>query len=832
MDDLFEQVSGYLSEPRYRRLKFTPVTEALPPQNEMVTSPLTGALESSVDERQQQLELEVTQLLPPNEEQELHDEDEDTQKVALPKVLNEYLQNQKTADLGAANSNGARKELQKQQGQAFDVAAPNGSRKPFPERSTWRMRPPNSPGRGIPERAARKPSTTPENRQNLPERETSRLVSPNGTNSVNGTNGARRSLPERETSHLGSPNGTNGTNGVNDTNGVRTELPEQEAMGVSVLFSATDEAEDLPQRETLKVVIPPGVKRREVGLDESLAEQGQRERARLEARKSDISNLTDDDVDEFDTVPMMVLKGIAKQQGSPQPAMKSEIKSAAGSAAYVSAGNIGGTLLKYGGNLVIQRGLGAAAFGLYTLSFSVMTLVASIFKLGLDDAMLRYVSVYHTKRQGSTLRGLTIFCTLLAGTSGILGALAMFYYAPYLAAVKHSREIIPILEMMAPMVPLLVLQLIWINGLQGFKEFKWRVLIQRILIPGLLIVMLLGALLLFHNLNAIVIATLINAVMATSLSLFFFFRKVSRVAKERSESYELREWFGFAAPNFLTSIIDTILQSIDTILLAYFAISNVALGLYAAAIKISAFIVMPQVSFNAMFAPTIAELYSIGERQKLEAMFKVVTKWVITFTLPIFGIATIFSTSLLAISGQVFIAAWPLVIAFSIGNLINVATGSVGYMLLMTGHTRISFLNSLTAVVVNIVVGIILAPRYGAMGVAVATGLAVAVVNLMRLLQVRLLLKMQPYRWDVLKPLAAGVISGAITGVLLYLMRLAHLEIHIGHATLFYDLALVPVFLALYFGILALFKVSPEDKIILDTLRKKFGRGKKNKKKR
>lgn len=379
------------------------------------------------------------------------------------------------------------------------------------------------------------------------------------------------------------------------------------------------------------------------------------------------------------------------------------------------------------------------------------------------------------------------------------------------------------------MVPLLCLQLIWINGLQGFKEFKWRVLIQRILIPGLLIVMLLAALLLFHTLNAIVIATVINAVMATSLSLFFFFRRVNSVAKERSETYELREWFGFAAPNFLTSIVDTLLQSIDTILLAYFAISNVALGLYAAAIKISAFIVMPQVSFNAMFAPTIAELYSLGERQKLEAMFKVVTKWVITFTLPIFGIATIFSTSLLAISGPDFIAAWPLVIAFSIGNLINIATGSVGYMLLMTGHTRISFINSLTAVVVNVVVGIILAPHYGAMGVAVATGLAVAVVNLMRLLQVRLLLKMQPYRWDVLKPLGAGVISGALTGALLYLVHLAHLGIHIGHATLALDLALIPVFIALYFGILMLMKVSPEDKVVLDTLRKKFGRGKKKK---
>ena len=104
--------------------------------------------------------------------------------------------------------------------------------------------------------------------------------------------------------------------------------------------------------------------------------------------------------------------------------------------------------------------------------------------------------------------------------------------------------------------------------------------------------------------------------------------------------------------------------------------------------------------------------------QKLAAMFHIVTKWSITFSLPIFWISTLFSVSLLGISGGQFIPAWPLVVAFSIGSMINVGTGAVGYILLMTGHTKISFLNSLTAVVVDIILGIILTPRYGAMGVA------------------------------------------------------------------------------------------------------------------
>jgi len=376
------------------------------------------------------------------------------------------------------------------------------------------------------------------------------------------------------------------------------------------------------------------------------------------------------------------------------------------------------------------------------------------------------------------------------------------------------------------------MQTIWLSGLQGFKDFKWRVLLQRIFMPIILILLLLVVVIFFHNLTAIIIATVIYGVIGAVLSFYFLFLKIARAPRSGPEEYELRDWVGFAAPNFLTSIVDTVLESTDTLLLAFFAISNVELGLYAAAIKISSFIAMPLASFNAMFAPTIAELHNQGEHQKLTAMFQVVTKWSITFSLPIFWIATLFSVFLLGISGSQFTAAWPLVIAFSLGSMINVGTGSVGYVLLMTGHTKTSFLNSLTAVIVNIAVGMILAPRYGAMGVAVATGLAVSVVNLMRLLQVRVLVKMQPYRWDVLKPLVASFISALFTGALLYLLGQAHLYLQISRFHVSFELLLIPVFIVSYVGLLVLFQTSPEDKIVLNMLRKKFRRGKGEKNKR
>lgn len=529
------------------------------------------------------------------------------------------------------------------------------------------------------------------------------------------------------------------------------------------------------------------------------------------------------------TIPMAVLRGISNLQGESPPVMKSEITGAASNAAIVGVGAIVGYVLRYGTNLLIQRVLGAALFGLYSVSLSLVTLIASIFDLGLDNAMIRYIAAYRGKKQSNLVRGLTIFCSAVVGVTGIIGALLVLSLASSLAAIEHKASVVPLLQMMAPLVPLMCMQTIWTGGLQGFKEFKRRVFVQRFLVPVIVFVLMAVVLFFYRNIVGAALVTFLSVLISAVVNLYFLFRVISKTAESGPEEYEVRTWLGFAAPNILTTIVNTVLDSIDTLLLAWF-VPALAIGQYSAAIKISGFILLPLSSLNVMFTPTIAELHAKGERQKLEAMFKVVTHWTISLSLPIFCTVTLFSVPLLTISGNSFVGAWPILMILALGSFVSVATGSVGYMLLMTGHQRYSFFNSVAAVVLNIALGLLLTPRYGAMGTAVSTALALSVVNLIRLIEVRLLLKMHPYRRNMLKPLGAGLISIGLTSVLIYLLSLTHLSIQIFHLHLSLLLLLVPVFLVSYVGLLALFGVSPEDKIVLDRVRGKFGHSKKKSK--
>src|SRR3989442_2969168 len=480
---------------------------------------------------------------------------------------------------------------------------------------------------------------------------------------------------------------------------------------------------------------------------------------------------TPDEDPEFErlkTLPTMVLTGIAAQQGKRQPEMKSEVSGAASAASLLGLGSIIGSILKYVSAFLIQYGFGPGGYGLYTLSLSLVNLISATFNLGLDDAMVRYVAIYRGKQQTKSLRGLLLFCTTLAGLAGIAGALLLIYFTPslvtsWIALKQHQvanketlNHAISLLQVMAPVIPLMTMQVMWFAGLRGFKAFKWRVLTTNFLQP-LLQIVLLGLVLVFFRskdgITAVAVVLFISTLLNTVLNMYLLFREVKRVATPDPVRYEVREWLTFATLNFLTTIIDTVLDSIDTILLALFGVPNVQLGQYGAAMKLSNFIQMPLLSLSNIFAPTIAELHSKGERQKLESMFKIVTKWSITFSLPLFLIMVIFSPYVLALPGSGFVSACPLLIAFAVGSMINAGTGTVGYMLLMTGYQRLSVLHSLVAVAVNISLGILLTPRYGAMGTAVSTGLAICTLNFMRVLQVRIFLKMYPWRSDIVKPI-------------------------------------------------------------------------------
>jgi O-antigen/teichoic acid export membrane protein len=79
---------------------------------------------------------------------------------------------------------------------------------------------------------------------------------------------------------------------------------------------------------------------------------------------------------------------------------------------------------------------------------------------------------------------------------------------------------------------------------------------------------------------------------------------------------------------------------------------------------------------------------------------------------------------------------------------VNVATGSVAFVLIMVGRTGLDLIDNAVAVAVLVALAAPLSSAYGIEGAAAASAVTLAGVNLLRLVQVSRLVRIQPYTSD------------------------------------------------------------------------------------
>jgi O-antigen/teichoic acid export membrane protein len=86
----------------------------------------------------------------------------------------------------------------------------------------------------------------------------------------------------------------------------------------------------------------------------------------------------------------------------------------------------------------------------------------------------------------------------------------------------------------------------------------------------------------------------------------------------------------------------------------------------------------------------------------------------------------------------------------------------VAQLLAMAGRARLSIIDSVAFLGGSVALDLLLIPRWGLMGAAVANATAVVLVNLLRLWQVHAYLGLSAYDRRFLRPAVAGLAAGAI----------------------------------------------------------------------
>ncbi|MBK7964582.1 MAG: polysaccharide biosynthesis C-terminal domain-containing protein [Bacteroidetes bacterium] len=182
-------------------------------------------------------------------------------------------------------------------------------------------------------------------------------------------------------------------------------------------------------------------------------------------------------------------------------------------------------------------------------------------------------------------------------------------------------------------------------------------------------------------------------------------------------------------PMMITGSIFFILNWIDNLVIGVYR-TEIEVGLYDTAFKIASASAIILMAINAIQGPTFAEYHSKNDISKLRNSIFTSTKMLFYATLPFTLLICIFPEWILSFFGNDFKQASTALIILSIGNFFSSITGSVGILLQMTGHQKPYNNIILCAAITSIILNIILVPRIGITGAAIASAIAKIIQNL------------------------------------------------------------------------------------------------------
>jgi O-antigen/teichoic acid export membrane protein len=387
-------------------------------------------------------------------------------------------------------------------------------------------------------------------------------------------------------------------------------------------------------------------------------------------------------------------------------------------------------------NIVIARKLGPAEAGLFFLGFTLVVLLSSVGRMGLDNSVMRFVARARVAGDTVKLHGVYRKALLWGGGLCLLFMLVLLVSNQLLVNYVFEQPgfgaVLPIMVMALPLVGLYTLH---VFALLGMKKIIAGVMV----LTGIVPLTMLAGLLIFPVTRAQEVAWiyLIGCTLALVIGMFFWHRAVP--GTEQGADFPSDLLYASCMPLWGVVILGQVIQWSSQLLMGVWgSVEDVAL--FAVAQRTAMLIGFALFAVNASAGPKFAALYSQGDMAGLERIALWSVRLILLVAVPSLIFMMVFPQWLMGLFGPQFRAASTALMILAVGQFIGTAVGSVGSLLSMTGHERQLRWNVFIGAVLGVGLGVLLIPGYGLIGAAIATSVAVASKNLLCVYQVNQLL--------------------------------------------------------------------------------------------
>lgn len=400
-------------------------------------------------------------------------------------------------------------------------------------------------------------------------------------------------------------------------------------------------------------------------------------------------------------------------------------------ALYAFTAKITGTAFGLLFNIALARMLGPAGTGVYFLALTVISIGATVARLGLDMASLRFAAIAFKQKNTESLASIyrQSFCLVLAMC--VLTTLVIYIVIPYLPlGTDNSAELQETLHVI--LFSLFPLAFIRVQG-QFYKAIgePWKAIFIQ---TALLHMFMLSCVLYYISKDSDITVTDIAYayVLASALTLLipvaFWLRRFPQILYSHIR-FDTQELVRTSLPLLWISSMGLIFSWTDTLVLGYWTDTG-TVGVYGIASRIAALAAFVLLAVNSVTAPRFAAMHAQDNIKGMEKMAQTSVKWMIIVVTPIIALLIIAPELILGLFGEAFEDGSSALRILAIGQLINVAVGTVGSLLMMSGHGTVVRNNTVFAVSLNLIGNLALVPLYGATGAAISTSVSVILQNI------------------------------------------------------------------------------------------------------
>jgi O-antigen/teichoic acid export membrane protein len=386
--------------------------------------------------------------------------------------------------------------------------------------------------------------------------------------------------------------------------------------------------------------------------------------------------------------------------------------------------------LLYLTQIVLARWMGGFEYGVYVSVWTWVLILGAMSHLGLNLASLRLAPVYRETHDFAHLRGLVrgVRCVALAGGTIIMaaGLAGVWIFQDQI----QNHFVLPIYLALV-CVPLYALTDVQDGIGRGNAWMGIALIPPYILRPLLLLAAMAVAYAAGLSMTAVTAAS--AAIVATWLTgllqALSLNRRMRATIPAGPRLSDFPTWLKISLPLLVMMSAELLLQNTDILVVTRY-MSPADVGIYFAAGKTMALIMFVHYAVGSAVAHKFAALHARGDHDGLRSFVKDAVNWTFWPSLASALVILALGKPLLSLFGPQFATGYPVMCILVVGFLTRSAMGPADYLLNMLGEQKLCAAVLFGAALLNIVLNVVLVPKFGIVGAASATATSLTIAAL------------------------------------------------------------------------------------------------------